>query len=104
MEKLADSKKVKQYNTGAIAGLGVFFLGIVLLLFVFQLAYSQFSAPLENSSLQINPQDGKINLESDLLAVIIKAVFLFIMGFCGSWISGRGLQLYRVSKAAFEKE
>ncbi|MEM2933427.1 MAG: hypothetical protein QXL78_00720 [Methanocellales archaeon] len=105
MEKLSDSKaQVKRYNTGAIAGLGVFFLGIVLMLFVFQLAYSQFSAPVENSSIQINPQGGEINLQSNLLAIIIKAVFLFVMGFCGSWVSSRGLQLYRASRAEKEKE
>jgi ABC-type antimicrobial peptide transport system permease subunit len=103
MEKLSDSKVQGKYNIGAITGLGVFFLGIVLLLFVFQLAYFQFSAPVENSSIQINPEGGQINLQSDLLVIVIKAVFLFVMGFCASWVSSRGLQLYRASKAK-EKE
>lgn len=104
MEKLSEKTQVKRYNTGAIIGLAVFFLGIVLLIFVFQLAYSQFSTPVENSYIQINPEGGQINLQSDLLAIIIKAVFLFVMALCGSWISSRGLQLYRASKAEKEKE
>ena len=113
MEKLAaDNAKPKvqtQWDKiGAIAGIGVFFLGIVLLIAVFFLAYQQFSAPVGNTSIQINPEGGQFNVQSDLvgnlLGVITKAVFLFVMGYCSSWIALRGLQMYRASKATGEKE
>lgn len=107
MEKLSAESvqlQLQKDKWGFYAGIGVFILGIVLLLLVFILAYIQFAAPIENPVVQVNETGGvQMSMIFGLL-VIVKAVFLIVMGFCGAWIAGRGVQMYRASKVRVEKE
>jgi uncharacterized membrane protein len=80
---------------GRTAGIAVFALGIVILLFVFALAYGMFtSSPDEVFSSGKSGEATAAGLGSALALVLIKVALLFVMAIAGSLIASRGIQLY----------
>ncbi|MDI6888106.1 MAG: hypothetical protein QMC78_00200 [Methanocellales archaeon] len=77
---------------GKFLGIAVFLFGIVLLCTVFYIAYSSIMSP--GSIIESDPQD----LFGGVISAMIKVGFLYVMGYCASWVAGRGVQMYRASK------
>jgi len=77
---------------GRVTGMVVFVLGIAVLLFVFGIAYSMFTSPAD----ELLPPIGgtAVGLGNALAIILAKTLLLFIMTLAGSWIAGRGVQLY----------
>lgn len=92
----AKSKMVKQKIEidvhGKFLGIAVFVFGIILLCTVFYIAYSSVMSP--GSMIEYDPQD----ILGGVISAMIKVGFLYVMGYCASWIAGRGVQMYRASK------
>lgn len=82
---------------GRIAGMAVFALGVIALLFVFGIAYSMFTSPaseiLRARGAVASPSDAA-GLGSAIALVLVRIVLLFVMTLAGSFIAGRGIQLY----------
>ena len=77
---------------GRVTGMVVFVLGIAVLLFVFGIAYSMFTSPADKL---LSPGGGTAAGLGNALAIILaKTLLLFVMTLAGSWIAGRGIQLY----------
>ena len=85
---------------GKIAGMLVFLIGVALLLLVFYLAYTFFTG-LAHAISHPNPT------APSLLAVLAKGVvqlgMLFVMGYIGSLIASKGLELFGVSRGVSAK-
>ncbi|MCL6499467.1 MAG: hypothetical protein K6U07_05530 [Firmicutes bacterium] len=80
---------------GRVLGLAVFVLGVVLLLFVFYVAYTELTG---NSLSQVaRPPQGGPDMGL-ALALVLKAIFLFLLGYLASGIAGRGIGLYQASR------
>lgn len=77
---------------GQIIGMVVFVLGIVILLFVFGVAYGMFSS---SGARPVVPSAG---LERAVLLVLVRVTLLFVMTLAGSLIASRGIELYLGSR------
>jgi hypothetical protein len=85
-------------------GILVFLLGAVLLLFAFVTAYQEFSGPVMSrlavpsspaSPSVANPAAPDINVS---LQLVMKAIFLFVLGCLSSAIAGRGIGMYHAAR------
>ncbi len=86
---------------GKWLGLGVFLLGILLLVFVF---YRGFEELVQAGLLPqlLSGQKGA-DLSEVLLGAIAKWVLLFLLAYVGSSIAGRGIALYQASRGGGEE-
>jgi len=75
-------------------GMGVFILGVVLLLLVFYWAYVEFVA---SGALASAVSGGSVG--DSLLAAGIKAGFLIVLGFVASAVANKGIALYQAATA-----
>lgn len=78
---------------GRAIGMVIFILGIVILLFVFAMAYSMFTAP----ATQVfggAPNATAAGLGTALALMLIRIGLLFIMTLAGSLIAARGMHMY----------
>lgn len=76
-------------------GLAVFVLGVALLLFVFYMAYAELTGGTMNQLAQ--PAQGGPDM-SLALTLVLKAIFLFLLGYLASGIAGRGIGLYQAAR------
>jgi uncharacterized protein YjeT (DUF2065 family) len=83
--------------SGRILGLVVFTVGIVLLLFVFYLAYTALTGGMLGGLAAPATEQQGPNLNFALV-LVLKAIFLFILGYVGSAIAGRGIGMYQASR------
>jgi hypothetical protein len=89
--------------------MAVFALGIVILVFVFAIAYGTFTSP---ASDVLGTGPGPLTapgLGGSLVMVLVRVLLLFVMTLAGSLIASRGIQLYlgggeRTHPAAREDE
>jgi len=81
-------------SAGRAAGIGVFVLGVLLLLVVFYLAYLE----LVRSGALAGSVPGRSAGEV-ALAVATKGLFLFLLGFVASAIANKGIALYQAAQA-----
>jgi len=88
----AVKRKIEIDMHGKFLGFSVFIFGIVLLCTVFYIAYSSIMSP--GSLVESDSQD----LLGGVVGAMIKVGFLYVMGYCASWVAGRGVQMYRASK------
>lgn len=79
---------------GKALGIGVFVLGVAMLITVFVLAYLDLVAVANGPSLS--------RLFSLPVALVFKAALLLIMGIVGSAIANKGIALYQASRTATE--
>jgi len=81
---------------GRIVGLGVFALGIILLVLVFTWTKGRFEQllPPAGGEFDLSKQGARLGI--DFLVTIAQ---LFLMGLVGAWIAGRGAQLYAAANA-----
>lgn len=83
-------------RTGKIIGMTVFAIGIIVLMVVFAVAYSMFTA----SWAQLMGAPGGSGhvtaneLGNGLAAILVKVVLLFVMTIVGSMVASRGIRLY----------
>jgi len=88
---------------GKVAGMLVFLVGVGLLLLVFYLAYVFFNGLV--AALSASP--GNSEKSPPLLTVLAKGVLqlgmLFLMGYVGSLIASKGLELFGVSRGVSAK-
>jgi hypothetical protein len=78
---------------GRAIGMVIFILGIVILLFVFAMAYAMFTAPA-SQVFGATPNATATGLGSALALMLIRIGLLFIMTLAGSLIAARGIHLY----------
>jgi len=76
--------------TGRGLGIGVFLLGVLLLITVFTIAYRDLVAAADGSIFQRIP-----NLP---LTLTFKAVLLLVMGLVASAIANKGISLYEAAR------
>lgn len=95
----AQSNRPHTHWTGAVAGIVVFIVGIVLLLLTFKLAYDQFAVPPENA-LHIEP--GKpldvTTAVQSFAGLVIRVLLLFVMAIIGAITANRGIKMYTDSR------
>jgi len=84
-------EKIEVDMHGKYLGIGAFIFGIILLCTVFYVAYSSI---ISGTVIEYDPQD----ILGGVTSAMIKVGFLYVMGYCASWIAGRGVQMYRASK------
>ena len=100
------SESIPEMNTrepaeqiaGRIIGMVVFLAGIVMLVFVFIIAYQAFQNPgtfIPQASLQQTPPPPPAQV---YLPAILRLILLFAMGYLGSLIAARGAQLFYSAK------
>lgn len=81
---------------GRIIGMVFFLLGIIILIFVFAIAYGMFTAPA--SQVFGNPQGSAgltaTGLGAVVILIVVRIGLLFIMTLAGSLIAARGMHLY----------
>ncbi|MER3456199.1 MAG: hypothetical protein C4303_06485 [candidate division GAL15 bacterium] len=80
---------------GRTLGLAVFVVGVVLLLFVFYVAYAELSGSAFHQVAR--PAQGGPDMGLALV-LVLKAIFLFLLGYLASAIAGRGIGLYQASR------
>ncbi len=84
---------------GRTIGMVIFILGIVILLFVFGIAYSMFTAPA-SQVFGATPNTATITalgLGSALVVMLIRIALLLVMTIAGSLVAARGMHLYLAS-------
>ena len=87
---------------GKIAGMLVFLVGVCLLLLVFYLAYTFFHGLVVALRAPVNPQHSPSALT--VLAIgLVQLGMLFVMGYVGSLIASKGLELFGVSRGVSAK-
>lgn len=108
--EMMKDQKPKSDLSGKTLGMGVFILGIVLLLVVFNIAYVEMTSfditPSEASSSEgssdplaaIADLGGIMDTMSRMMLVSVRLAFMFVMAYCASAIARRGSQMYRASK------
>ncbi len=82
---------------GRVLGLGVFGLGVLMLLFVFYVAYAELTGTALNQLVAARPGQGGPDLGVALM-LVLKAIFLFLLGYLASGVAGRGISLYQASR------
>lgn len=80
---------------GRLLGLAVFVLGVALLLFVFYVAYAELTGGA--MSQLARPVQGGPDMAL-ALTLVLKAIFLFLLGYLASGIAGRGIGLYQAAR------
>jgi hypothetical protein len=89
-EPETEGVQVESMHKGArITGLITFIAGMVLLAVAFSAAYGL----LKHSRLAPPPTDYR-QLPSSLLGILAQGIFLFVMGYIGSLVAARGIQLF----------
>ena len=86
---------------GKIAGMLVFLIGVALLLLVFYLAYTFFTG-LAHAISHPNPAKAP-SLLTVLARGVLQLGMLFVMGYIGSLIASKGLELFGVSRGVSAK-
>ena len=86
--------------TARLLGLGVFLLGIVILIVVFVLAYRDLSSA--GVLGQLASPSPAVAADSALRTLAIKGVLFFLMAYIGSAVAGRGIGMYAASRATNE--
>lgn len=85
---------------GRVLGLVVFLVGVALLLFVFYVAYTELTG---NAMSQVaRPPQGGPDMGL-ALALVLKAIFLFLLGYLASGVAGRGIGLYHAARGEPEE-
>lgn len=86
-------------KVGNTSGLVVFFLGVLLLIWVFILAYGLFMHPGVLTAIAAAPSTGAQSpLTGGLVSLGAKIVLLFVMVIAASLISSKGIHLYLASR------
>jgi hypothetical protein len=88
--------RTERDGVGRGAGIGVFVVGVLLLLAVFYLAYREMVA------LAASLADASIPKTDLALQVAMKGLLLLLMGFVGSAVANKGIALYEASGRAAE--
>ncbi|MBM3449436.1 MAG: hypothetical protein FJX78_00325 [Armatimonadetes bacterium] len=91
---------------GRLLGLLVFVIGVGLLIFVFLTAYQEFSGPAMArlgvpTATSPVPSENANAAASDLnvsLQLLMKAIFLFVLGYLSSAVAGRGIAMYHAAR------
>lgn len=86
-------------GAGRAAGMGVFVLGVLLLLLVFYLAYGELVA---SGALSRSMSGGAAG--NTALLVAVKGLFLFLLGFIASAIANKGIALYQASAYVYVRD
>ena len=86
--------RIGRDGLGRGAGLGVFALGVVLLLLVFYWAYVEFVA----SGALASAVSGR-SVGDTVLVAGIKVGFLIVLGFVASAVTNKGIALYQAATA-----
>ncbi len=84
---------------GRWLGIGIFLFGIVLLALVFYIAYRDLMVAGPITSLA--PVAGR-QVTDVAVVVLLRAIFLFLMGYIASVISGKGIGLYQAARGRVE--
>ena len=79
-------------RTGRVSGIAVFALGVLMLVFVFYLAYLELVA-----SGALAGTAGGRSAGDMALFVGAKGLFLFVLGFVASAIANKGIALYQAA-------
>ncbi|GBD29662.1 hypothetical protein HRbin32_00754 [bacterium HR32] len=83
--------------SGRAIGLGVFGVGVLMLLFVFYVAYAELTG---NALNQLVARPGQSGPDLGVaLVLVLKAIFLFLLGYLASGVAGRGIGLYQASRS-----
>ncbi len=90
--------RVERDRAGRTAGMGVFVLGVVLLLVVFYLAYLQLMVSGALARVVPGRSAGDV-----ALLVAAKGLFLFLLGFVASAVANKGIALYQAAGFAREE-
>lgn len=74
----------------------VFFLGIVLIFFVFWLSYHLFTSPNLGLHIASNPKTGPslYDIGKEFAVLVLRIMLLCLMSICGSLIANKGIHLY----------
>jgi hypothetical protein len=88
---------------GKIAGMLVFLVGVALLLLVFYLAYVFFTGLVASLSGSASASDKSPSLLTVLAKGVLQLGMLFVMGYVGSLIASKGLELFGVSRGVGAK-
>jgi multisubunit Na+/H+ antiporter MnhB subunit len=83
--------------SGRILGMVVFIVGVVLLLFVFYIAYLELTGEMLRG-LAAPPAEQRAPNLNAALVLVLKAIFLFILGYLGSAVAGRGIGMYHAAR------
>jgi hypothetical protein len=86
-------------GAGRAVGMGVFALGVLLLLVVFYLAYLELVASGALTGSVPGRPAGEV-----ALVVATKGLFLFLLGFVASAIANKGIALYQAAQAGYVRE
>ncbi len=91
-------------DTDAVArwvGVGVFLLGIVFLIIIFNLAYRDLTGAGVLGKLGPAAVEGRPAVEANtaLQTLAVKGVMFFLMAYIGSAVAGRGIGMYAASRA-----
>jgi hypothetical protein len=87
---------------GRILGMVVFVVGVLLLIYVFYSAYTELATGALSRLTAPAPQQGPdLNL---ILALLVRALFLFLLGYLASAIAGRGIGMYQAARAPEPQE
>ncbi len=92
---MADPRSTSD-TSGRVLGMVVFGVGILLLLFVFYIVYTELVSGALSRLTAPNPQQGPdLNLA---LAILLRGLFLFLLGYLASAIAGRGIGMYHAAR------
>lgn len=85
---------IRQDATGRSLGIGVFLLGVLMLIAVFVMAYLDLTAAADGSLF-----DRMLNLP---ITLAFKSGLLLVMGIVASAIANKGIALYEAARARDE--
>ncbi|MBI4276824.1 MAG: hypothetical protein HY660_00085 [Armatimonadetes bacterium] len=85
---------------GRWLGIAVFVFGIALLAVVFYIAYRDLvvAGPITSLAPVAGPQLTELAIK-----VLLRAIFVFLMGYIASVISGKGIGLYQAARGRGEE-
>ncbi len=80
---------------GSLVGIGVFLIGIGLLVLTFKLAFDLFSvSPSQALDLKPGSVVTLAKTGTSFAGVLVRISLLIVMALTGSWVSNRGIALY----------
>ncbi len=83
-------------SPGRILGMVVFAVGVGLLLYVFYTVYTELATgALSRLTAPASQPGPDFNL---VLALLVRALFLFLLGYLASAIAGRGIGMYQAAR------